>query len=166
MVINRNRLGPTNSEQEAKEHVAKSEAADKYPVSETLALLEIANFSMPDTARPHSTRVTQDLFVSFGWDIFTHPSYFPDLAPSDFHLFTKLEEFLDSRKFISGREELSEDFLSGGEGLLGPWGCDPPNWRKLQGRILRFHVTCGTLAPALSRQVFPHLQTSGATAAP
>jgi hypothetical protein len=33
-----------------------------------------------------------------------HPSYSPDLAPSDFHLFPKFKEFLGGRCFKSGEE--------------------------------------------------------------
>ena len=35
---------------------------------------------------PHSTYLLQE----FGWEVFNHPPYTPDLAPSDFHLFLGL----------------------------------------------------------------------------
>ncbi|GBN21279.1 hypothetical protein AVEN_29569-1 [Araneus ventricosus] len=35
---------------------------------------------------------------------FNHPSYSPDLAPSDFHLFIKLKEFLSGKRFGSDEE--------------------------------------------------------------
>ncbi|VVC36578.1 Hypothetical protein CINCED_3A005200 [Cinara cedri] len=47
-----------------------------------------------DNARPQTARFIQDLLVSFGWGIVTHPPYSPDLAPSDYHHFNKLKEFL------------------------------------------------------------------------
>lgn len=40
-----------------------------------------------DNARPHTAGATQRLLEQFGWDIFDHPPYSPDLAPCDFHLF-------------------------------------------------------------------------------
>ena len=40
----------------------------------------------------------------FGWEVFEHPAYSPDLAPSDFHLFPTLKEFLGCRRFISDEE--------------------------------------------------------------
>ena len=44
----------------------------------------------PQTARP-STHLVQE----FGWEVFNHhPSYIPDFAPSDFHLFLYLKKFL------------------------------------------------------------------------
>lgn len=57
-----------------------------------------------DNARPHTARVTHDLLVRFGWDVINHPPYSPDLAPSDFHLFTKLKEFLGGKRFSSDEE--------------------------------------------------------------
>ncbi|XP_025159886.1 histone-lysine N-methyltransferase SETMAR-like [Harpegnathos saltator] len=57
-----------------------------------------------DNARSHTARLTQDLFVSFGWNIVTHPPYSPDLAPSDYHLFNKLKEFLDGQRFSNDEE--------------------------------------------------------------
>jgi len=60
-----------------------------------------------DNVRSHTTRLTQDLLVSFGWDIVTHPPYSPDLAPSDYHIFNKLKEFLGGQRF-SNDEEVQE----------------------------------------------------------
>ncbi|GBM15065.1 hypothetical protein AVEN_150084-1 [Araneus ventricosus] len=36
--------------------------------------------------------------------IFEHPPYSPDLAPSDFHLFLNLKEFLGGKRFGSDAE--------------------------------------------------------------
>ncbi|KAL1129768.1 hypothetical protein AAG570_012712 [Ranatra chinensis] len=33
-----------------------------------------------DNSKPHTAHVTQDLLVSFGWDIVTHPPYYSDLV--------------------------------------------------------------------------------------
>jgi histone-lysine N-methyltransferase SETMAR len=42
---------------------------------------------------------TQAMLQEFGWEVFEHPAYSPDLTPSDFHLFPKLKEFLGGRRF-------------------------------------------------------------------
>jgi transposase len=42
-----------------------------------------------DNARPHSAAATVNLLNSWGWEILPHPSYSPDLAPSDIHLFSR-----------------------------------------------------------------------------
>jgi histone-lysine N-methyltransferase SETMAR len=54
--------------------------------------------------RHHTARVSQELLTSFGWDIVAHPPYSPDLAPSDYHLFTKLKEFLGGKRFYNDQE--------------------------------------------------------------
>lgn len=36
-----------------------------------------------DNARPRSAQRTHDLLGKFKWDVFNHPPYSPDLAPSD-----------------------------------------------------------------------------------
>ncbi|GFT81573.1 histone-lysine N-methyltransferase SETMAR [Trichonephila clavipes] len=40
----------------------------------------------------------------FGWDVFDHPSYSPDLTPSDFHLFLHLKSFLAGKHFNNDKE--------------------------------------------------------------
>jgi histone-lysine N-methyltransferase SETMAR len=51
---------------------------------------------------------TQAVLREFGWEVFEHPAYSPELAPSDFHLFPKLKEFFGGRRFKSG-EEVKKD---------------------------------------------------------
>jgi hypothetical protein len=41
------------------------------------------------------------------WELFDHPPYSPDLAPSDYHLFTYLKNWLRSQRF-NNYEELME----------------------------------------------------------
>ncbi|GFY10141.1 histone-lysine N-methyltransferase SETMAR [Trichonephila clavipes] len=57
-----------------------------------------------DNARPHSAINTQNLIRSFGWEQIDHPLYSPDLAPSDFHLFRYLKEFLGGKRFDTADE--------------------------------------------------------------
>jgi len=44
------------------------------------------------------------MLQEFGWEVFGHLAYSPDLAPSDFHLFPTLKEFLGGRRFLSDEE--------------------------------------------------------------
>jgi len=39
-----------------------------------------------------------------GWEVLPHPPYSPDLAPSDFHLFGPLKEFLGGQQFSTDDE--------------------------------------------------------------
>ncbi|KAJ4426959.1 hypothetical protein ANN_26758 [Periplaneta americana] len=52
-----------------------------------------------DNARPHTARRTAAVLTEFGWELFDHPPYSPDLAPSDFHVFLHLKKFLSSEIF-------------------------------------------------------------------
>ncbi|KAL1116338.1 hypothetical protein AAG570_005833 [Ranatra chinensis] len=58
--------------------------------------------------RAHTAHMTQNLLESFGWDIVTHPPHSPDLVLSDFHLFTRLKEFLVEKHFSNHNEGVKE----------------------------------------------------------
>ncbi|KAJ4445240.1 hypothetical protein ANN_07041 [Periplaneta americana] len=59
-----------------------------------------------DNARPHTARRTAAVLTEFGWALFHHPPYSPDLAPSDFHVFLHLKKFLSSGERFGNDEEL------------------------------------------------------------
>jgi histone-lysine N-methyltransferase SETMAR len=44
------------------------------------------------------------MLQEFGWEVFEHPAYSPDLAPSDFHLFPKLKVFLGGKHMETDAE--------------------------------------------------------------
>jgi transposase len=52
-----------------------------------------------DNARPHTAARTRALLEHFDWELFDHTPYSPDLAPSDYHLFTYLNNWLTSQRF-------------------------------------------------------------------
>jgi len=54
---------------------------------------------------PHTAM--QNLITTFGWEQFSHPSYSPDFAPSDFHLFLHLKSFFAGWRF-HGINEVKE----------------------------------------------------------
>jgi histone-lysine N-methyltransferase SETMAR len=49
-----------------------------------------------DNTRPHTSAATctRALLEHFNWELFDHPPYSFDLAPSDYHLFTYLKNWL------------------------------------------------------------------------
>lgn len=52
-----------------------------------------------DNARPHTAAMTKTQLDKFRWELLDHPPYSPDLAPSDFHVFPKLKEYLGGKRF-------------------------------------------------------------------
>jgi transposase len=42
-----------------------------------------------DIARPRIAARTRALLEYFNWELFGHPPYSPDVAPSDYHLFSR-----------------------------------------------------------------------------
>jgi transposase len=60
-----------------------------------------------NNARPHTAPRTREQLEHFNWELFVLPPYRPDLAPSDYHLFTYVKTWLWSQHF-SSNEELME----------------------------------------------------------
>ena len=52
-----------------------------------------------DKARPHTSLATRTRLLELGWNMMSHPPYSPDLAPSDYHLFWNLQNFLNGKNF-------------------------------------------------------------------
>jgi histone-lysine N-methyltransferase SETMAR len=57
-----------------------------------------------DNARPPTVARTRALLQHINWELFDHPPYSPDLAPSDYQLFTYLNSWLGSQLFINNEE--------------------------------------------------------------
>lgn len=47
-------------------------------------------YLLHDNVRSHKARTTQGLLRNFGWEVWKHPPYSPDLAPCDFSRSTKI----------------------------------------------------------------------------
>jgi len=76
---------------------------------------ELSNHSVvfhQDNARPHVSLTTRQKLLQFGWNVLFHPSYSPDIAPSDFHLFRSLQNSLIEKNFTleDCRKHLEEFF--------------------------------------------------------
>ncbi|GFV09872.1 mariner Mos1 transposase [Trichonephila clavipes] len=57
-----------------------------------------------DNARPHVAKVVKTYLETLKWEVLPHPLYFPDLAPSDYHLFRSLAHGLTDQHFRSYEE--------------------------------------------------------------
>jgi histone-lysine N-methyltransferase SETMAR len=56
-----------------------------------------------DIEPAHTSKVAMAASTDFGFEILPHPSYSPDLAPSDFYLFPTLKTKLRGRRFGSNK---------------------------------------------------------------
>ena len=52
-----------------------------------------------DNAKPHTSLRTREKSLQLSWDFLPHPPYSPDLAPSDYHLFRSLKNYLNGKNF-------------------------------------------------------------------
>jgi hypothetical protein len=59
------------------------------------------------SVRLHTGSWAQELLQHFNWELFDHPPYNPDLALSDYHMFTYLENWFGSQ-FFNSNEKLME----------------------------------------------------------
>jgi transposase len=50
-----------------------------------------------DNVCPHTAACPLALLEHFNWELFDHLPYSPDLAPSDYHLFTYLKNWFGSQ---------------------------------------------------------------------
>jgi len=51
------------------------------------------------TLAPHAARLTSKAIAKMGWEVLPHPSYSPDLAPSDYHLFGFVKDQLRGQHY-------------------------------------------------------------------
>ncbi len=64
-----------------------------------------------DNGRPHVAHLTQQKIKQLGWEILSHPSWSPDLAPSDYHLFLSVRNYL-CNKHYEDFDELNSDLIA------------------------------------------------------
>ncbi|GFU02872.1 mariner Mos1 transposase [Trichonephila clavipes] len=63
-----------------------------------------------DNAMLHTSVVTRQKLWELGWEVLMHLSYNLDLAPSDYHLFLALQNFLSDKK-LGSREDCENRLL-------------------------------------------------------
>jgi histone-lysine N-methyltransferase SETMAR len=59
---------------------------------------------LQDNARPHTSLRTKEATATMGWIVLPHPTYSPDLAPCNFHLFDPLKDSLQGHCFAGSNE--------------------------------------------------------------
>lgn len=88
-----------------------------------------------DNARPHISKIAQQKIKELEWEILPHPAYSPDIAPSDYHLFRSLQNYLSGKEFSKEddiKNALDNFFMSKSsrfyeEGLMNL----PLRWQKV-----------------------------------
>ena len=64
-----------------------------------------------NNAGPRAALGTRQKIAELGWKILSHPPYFLDLAPSDYHLFLSLQNFLRGKK-IKNEEDIKQALVN------------------------------------------------------
>ena len=73
-----------------------------------------------DNARPHTAARTNAVIRLFNWEFFDHLPYSPNLAQSDYHLFTKMKVWLATQLFHT-KEELMDGVNNWLQNLAAPF---------------------------------------------
>ena len=88
-----------------------------------------------DNSRPHVAQLTQQKVAQLGWEVLPHPLWSLDLAPSDYHLFLSLRNYL-CNKHYEDFDELKSDLTAFFESKPGSFyrrGIEllPERWAKV-----------------------------------
>jgi histone-lysine N-methyltransferase SETMAR len=80
-------------------------------------------------------KMTQQTIKQFGWEVLAHPPWSPDLAPSDYHLFLSLRNYLRNKHY-EDFDELKSDltvFLESQPASFYKRGIErlPARWEKV-----------------------------------
>lgn len=57
-----------------------------------------------DNAPSHTAKPVRDALKTLGWEVLPHPPYSPDLAPSDYHLFSSMGHALKNQHFKTAED--------------------------------------------------------------
>ena len=68
-------------------------------------------YFLHDNARPHVAKSTRQKLLGLGWITIPHPPYSPDLAPTDYHLYRSLSNYLREKKF-NDESQIKTDLLN------------------------------------------------------
>jgi histone-lysine N-methyltransferase SETMAR len=56
-------------------------------------------YFLHDSTRPHIAKSNREKMLKLGWVTVPHPPYSPDLAPTDYHLYRSMSDYLREKKF-------------------------------------------------------------------
>jgi len=85
-----------------------------------MCMTKVVVILLHDNARPHTAARTNAIIKLSNWEIFDHLPYSPDLAPSDYHLFSKMKVWLATQRFHTN-EELTDGVKTWLHNLAAPF---------------------------------------------
>lgn len=98
---------------------------------------------LQDNARPHNAAVATATAKKCGFEILPHPAYSPDLAPSDYYLFSNMKKDKRGLKFqdLNDVKDWAKNWLASKDKLFFSKGIDalPERWERcvmLHGQYL------------------------------
>ena len=98
-----------------KKMVAEQSGATQPPISMRLSAIEkvkksekgqvmvmrLGQVFLHDNAPSHKSKMVQNYLETLNWEVLPHPAYSPDLAPSDYHLFSSMGHALGEQHWNS-----------------------------------------------------------------
>jgi len=73
-----------------------------------------------DNIRPHVAAPIKTYLETLKWEVLPHPSYSPDIAPSDYHLFRSMTHGLSEQHFILYKDTKNciDDYIASKDEVL------------------------------------------------
>ncbi|GFT29297.1 histone-lysine N-methyltransferase SETMAR [Trichonephila clavipes] len=91
------------------DNIAQNQSwSERGEAAQTVVKLE--RTARKDNAKPHTSVVTHQKLWELGWKVLMYPPFIPDLAPSDYHLFLALQNFLRDKK-LGSKEDCENRLL-------------------------------------------------------
>jgi hypothetical protein len=60
-----------------------------------------------DNTCPYTAALTMATLLKLKWEVLPHPAYSPDLAPTDYHFFGPIKQFLGHKRFQNNGEVIA-----------------------------------------------------------
>ncbi|GFV46916.1 histone-lysine N-methyltransferase SETMAR [Trichonephila clavipes] len=98
-------------------------------------MVNLPDYSILPVKRPHVARGARNTIQRLGWETLCHPPYSPDLAPSDYHLFHSLDNYLRGKSFTNEADvgQALTDFFASHTSEFYRKGIEQPEtrWQKV-----------------------------------
>jgi [histone H3]-lysine36 N-dimethyltransferase SETMAR len=107
---------------------------EKLAIKQPKMFNRLTPILLHDNARPHSAKNTVAKLQQLGLETLRHPPYSPDLAPTDYHFFQSLDNFLSGKNFTSSGavKTAFQEFIDSRESVFYTKGLNvlPLKWQQ------------------------------------